>query len=202
MVVDFTAGLFILLSDEVSGGWRWIMKIIVGSQNPVKIAAAKAVLRRIYDGEVQVRALAVESGVSPQPWGDAETRRGAINRARTVLKRTDAAWGIGFEGGLLEVDGDIYTSAWCAVAGEDGMLGVAGGENLLLPPRIVAELRAGKELGVAVDVVTGAHNSKQKGGAIGAFTKGHLSRQTAYEHLLILALARFLSRGYYEGTAP
>ena len=178
------------------------MKVVVGSQNPVKIAAARAVLHRVFNNDVKVLALDVESGVPDQPWGDDETRRGAINRARAVLRQTDTAWGIGFEGGLLEVDGDIYTSAWCAVASGDGALGVAGGENLLLPQRVVAELRAGKELGIAVDVVTGAHNSKQKGGAIGAFTKGYLSRQTAYEHLLILALARFLRPEYYERGAP
>ncbi len=178
------------------------MKVGVGSQNPVKTAAAKAVLRRVFGSHVQVRALAVESGVSAQPWGDSETRRGAINRAHAVLHQTDAIWGIGFEGGLLEVEGDIYTSAWCAVAHADGDLGVAGGENLMLPQRVVEELRAGKELGVAIDVVTGDHNSKQKGGAIGAFTGGYLSRQTAYEHLLILALARFLSPEYYTGAAP
>lgn len=178
------------------------MKAVVGSQNPVKIAAAEAVIQRIYDAEVQVEALAVDSGVSAQPWGDDETRRGAINRARAVLRRTDATLGIGFEGGLLEVNGDIYTSAWCAVAHENGSLGIAGGENLLLPPRVVAELRVGKELGRAVDAVTGEHNTKHKGGAIGAFTDGCLSRQRAYEHLLILALARFLSPGYYDGAQP
>lgn len=178
------------------------MKMVVGSQNPVKIAAADAVLHRVFDDDVQVDALAVDSGVSAQPWGDAETQRGAINRARAVLRKTDVAWGIGFEGGLLEVDGEVYTSAWCAVAREDGALGVAGGENLLLPPRVVAELRAGKELGRAVDAVTGEHNTKQKGGAIGAFTGGCLSRQRAYEHLLILALARFLRPEYYKGAVP
>jgi inosine/xanthosine triphosphatase len=174
------------------------MEVVVGSRNPVKVAAAEAVMRRIYADGVRVRALAVNSGVPAQPWGDTETRRGAINRARAVLRQTDAAWGIGFEGGVLEVDGEVYTSAWCAVARPDGALGVAGGENLLLPPRVVAELRVGKELGRAVDVVSGEHNTKQKGGAIGAFTGGYLSRQSAYEHLLILALARFLSPGYYQ----
>ena len=54
------------------------MDVAVGSTNPVKIAAAEAVLRRIYGSEVRVQAIAVESGVSPQPWGDEETRRGAL----------------------------------------------------------------------------------------------------------------------------
>ena len=48
------------------------MDVAVGSTNPVKVAAAEAVLRRIYGPEVRVEAVAVESGVSPQPWGDEE----------------------------------------------------------------------------------------------------------------------------------
>lgn len=176
------------------------MDVAVGSTNPVKIAAAEAVLRRIYGPEVRVEAVAVESGVSPQPWGDEETRRGALARAAAALRRSGATLGIGFEGGLLEVAGEVYTSAWCAVAREDGAVGVAGGENLLLPPPVVAALRAGVELGPAVDAVTGGHDTKHHGGAVGAFTGGHLSRQVAYEHLLTLALARFLSADYYESA--
>ncbi|MCD6345661.1 MAG: DUF84 family protein [Anaerolineae bacterium] len=61
-------------------------------------------------------------------------------------------------------------------------------------------LRAGMELGLAVDAVTGGHDTKHHGGAIGAFTGGYLSRQVAYEHLLTLALARFLSADYYESA--
>jgi len=174
------------------------MHVVVGSTNPVKVAAAEAVLRRIYGEPVTVSPLAVASGVSSQPWGDAETRQGALNRAGAVMQQARPALAIGFEGGLLEVGGEVYTSGWCAVLREDGVIGLAGGENMVLPPAVVARLRDGEELGVAMDAVTGEHNTKQHGGAIGAFTGGHLSRQTAYEHLLILALARFLSPEYYE----
>ena len=176
------------------------INVTIGSLNPVKIAAAVTVLQRVYGPDVTVRAVAVTSNVPAQPWGDEETRRGALNRARAAQQQTNADWGVGFEGGLLEVAGEIYTSAWCAVVRRDGIIGLAGGENMLLPATVVEKLRAGQELGQAIDAVTGAHNSKQQGGAIGAFTAGLLSRQTAYEHLMTLALARFLQPTYY--TAP
>jgi inosine/xanthosine triphosphatase len=169
----------------------------VGSTNPVKIAATQAVLRRIY-GILEVQAIAVESGVSHQPWGNEEAARGALNRARAARERMGAALGVGFEGSLLEVQGQVFTCAWCAVAGDDGAVGIAGGESVLLPPSVAAAVRAGMELGPAMDQLTGRHDTKQADGAIGILTGGWLDRQGAYEHLLTMALARLLTPAYYE----
>jgi len=105
---------------------------------------------------------------------------------------------VGFEGGLLEVGGHVFTCAWCAVAREDGVVGMAGGESVLLPPAVAADVRAGMELGPAMDVLTGLQDTKHGRGAIGELTGGWLNRQTAYEHLLTLALARLLKPGYYR----
>ena len=174
------------------------MRVSVGSTNPVKVAAAAAVLRRVYGDGVEVTSVAVESGVPAQPWGDEETLRGAVNRAQAARHVAGAALGVGFEGGLIEVDGRMFTCAWCAVARDDGVVGVGGGESVLLPPPVAAAVRAGAELGSAVDALTGSHNTKQKGGAIGALTAGLLDRQSAYEHILMLAMARLLRPGYYE----
>jgi inosine/xanthosine triphosphatase len=177
------------------------MLVAVGTTNPVKIAAAEAVLRRVYGEDVRVVPVDVPSGVSPQPWGDAETLRGALNRARAARDALCAELGVGLEGGLLEVDGQVFTNAWCAVVRDDGIEGVGGGENMLLPPAVVAALRAGEELGLTIDALTGVPNTKRKGGAIGALTRGWLDRQTAYEHILTLALARLLSPEYYRESA-
>jgi inosine/xanthosine triphosphatase len=157
------------------------------------------VLKRIY-GATDIEARTVESGVSCQPWGNEETARGALNRARAVQQQTDAALGIGFEGGLVEVQGDVYTCAWCAVVREDGVVGTAGGASVLLPPAVAEAVRAGMELGPAMDALTGRHNTKQGDGAIGILSGGWLDRQGAYEHLLTMALARLLTPEYYERT--
>jgi inosine/xanthosine triphosphatase len=174
------------------------LRVAVGSTNPVKVAAATAVLRRVYGDGVDAEAVAVASGVSHQPWGNEETLRGALNRAQAARRISGATLGVGFEGGLLEVEGHVFTCAWCAVVREDGVVGIAGGESVLLPPSVAAGVRAGGELGPAIDTLTGLHNTKQGGGAIGALTRGQLDRQTAYEHVLTLALARLLTSAYYD----
>ena len=187
----------ILLIETVSDS-RSRVQAVVGSTNPVKIAATAAMLRCVYGDGVDVEAVAVESGVSHQPWGNEETLRGALNRAQAAQRTGGVTLGVGFEGGLLEVQGQVFTCAWCAVVRDDGVVGTAGGENLLLPPSVAADVRAGAELGPAMDALMGLRNTKQGGGAIGALTGGRLDRRAAYEHLLMMALARMLTPSYYE----
>lgn len=165
------------------------MKVNVGSRNPVKINATRAVFMQL-DSTVEIVGVAVNSGVADQPLGDTETQQGTINRARAALT-PGAAYGVGFEGGILETEHGLLTCAWCAVADQSGKLGLGGGVNVLLPPKIATLLAQGHELGVAMDILTGAHNSKQGPGAVGILTDGLSDRQSAYEHMLNLALAPF-----------
>eukprot|EP00948_MAST-09A_sp_MAST-9A-sp1_P000224 g224.t1 len=87
------------------------IKIVVGSKNPVKVAAAKEAFVRAFKAkserlasakkvssdddspapteesiEIIARGVSVPSGVSDQPMGDKETRTGAQNRALNALQ--------------------------------------------------------------------------------------------------------------------
>jgi inosine/xanthosine triphosphatase len=174
------------------------MKAVVGSTNPVKIAATRGVLRRVYGAGISIAGLPVDSGVSKQPWGDEETLRGALNRAEAALASARGELGVGLEGGLVEIESRVFTCAWCAVARVDGAIGIGGGANLLLPPAVAWAVRAGAELGPTMDELTGLRNTKHRRGAIGILTQEYLDRQEAYEHILTLALAPLLSPRYYQ----
>ena len=168
--------------------------VVVGSSNPVKLAAARAVLGRLAPA-VEVRGVAVPSGVPDQPWGDAETIAGATTRARGALAALPgAALGVGFEAGVVdEGEGRVRSCAWAAVLAPDGRLGVGGSLAMPLPPAVAARLHAGEELGHAIDALTGAQGTKHAGGAVAVLTAGLVDRQGAYELLLAYALARFLA---------
>ncbi len=177
------------------------MKIVVGSTNPVKVEAARAVFGRITV-DLSVSGIEVESGVAAQPWGNEETRQGAVNRAQAALRAAlsdgPADLGVGFEGGVFETAQGLMTCAWCAVVGRDGTMGIGGGVSVLLPPAVAAAVRAGHELGTAIDRLAGAHNTKQGPGAVGILTNGLIDRQAAYEHMLVLALAPFRRPDLYR----
>ena len=168
------------------------MKIAIGSTNPTKTRAVENVLRVLYS-EIELVTLEVPTGISAQPIGDIETRRGAYNRARAVLELTDAEWGFGLEGGIVETEFGVMTNAWCVVVARDGRVGVGGSANMLLPDSIAQRvLRDGRELGEAMDEYANTQDVKRGQGAIGILTRGLLNRQGACEYIVRLALARLM----------
>lgn len=58
----------------------------------------------------------------------------------------------------------------------------------MLPEKVLEGIREGRELGHEMAGVAGIDNIKQKGGAIGFFTNGILTRTSVYHQALILAL--------------
>ena len=172
------------------------LRIAIGSKNPVKIAAARAILSRAFPAAEFV-PVDVPSGVADQPWGEEETRRGALNRARAARAQTNAQMGVGLEGGVQETAVGLMTCAWCAIVGEGGEVGYGGGLHMLLPPLVADVLRRRGELGPAMDALVHEKNTKQRQGAIGILTNGLSSRQAAYEQLVAMAAAPFVT-GYYR----
>jgi inosine/xanthosine triphosphatase len=173
-----------------------VVRIAVGSTNPVKKQAAQVVLGALFDADFIF--LAVESGVRAQPWGDLETRTGAINRARAALRSAGADLGVGFEGGVVENEQGLFTCAWAAVVDAEGTLGLGGNTMVQLPERVAGILRQGGELGPAMDELLSTQNVKHREGAIGVLTDGLVNRQASFEFMLRLALAPFRSPQWYQ----
>jgi inosine/xanthosine triphosphatase len=171
--------------------------IAVGSTNPVKVAAVRMVVTRAFS-EAEVIGLDIASGVSEQPWGDQETRLGALNRAQAVLAAAGADLGVGLEGGVLETEMGLMTCAWCVIVDREGQIGVGGGVHMRLPPPVAQALRAGGELGPAMDQLSGQHNTKQAQGAVGILTGGLSDRKSAYGQLVAIALGPFVQAKYYK----
>jgi len=172
----------------------WLHHAVVGSTNPVKIAAASAILTRLAPA-VQVTGLAVPSGVPDQPIGDDETQAGARQRARAALVASPAAQlGIGLEGGVVELPGGALRScAWAVVVDREGREGLGGSLSMPLPERVAARIRAGEELGYAMDAEARTSGTKHGKGAVGILTAGLVDRQRAYEPMLAYALAPWLA---------
>jgi inosine/xanthosine triphosphatase len=172
--------------------------VAVGSSNPVKVDAVREVLRYVAP-EATVAGIAVESGVPDQPWGDEETIRGARTRALAAREALSAELGVGIEGGLVkDDDGSVRTCAWAVVVGDGGREGVGGSLAMPLPERVAVLVRAGLELGDAIDAVTGSRDVKYGAGAVGVLTAGLVDRQEAYEVIVSYALAPFVSAKLWE----
>lgn len=174
-----------------------VRSIAVGSTNPVKVAAARAVLAPLVHGATVV-GVGVASGVSAQPFGDEETIRGARARAVAARELLDADLGIGIEGGCVDGALGMRTCAWAVVVDRSGRSGTGGSLVLPLPPRVAAMVRSGVELGHAMDALVAQHNTKHGAGAVGILTDGLVDRQRAYEVLVTYALAPFLTPQFWN----
>ena len=175
-----------------------IHRVAVGSTNPVKLGAVRAVLRQLAPS-ISVEGVAVGSGVPDQPHGDEQTIAGAANRAHAARAALDADLGVGIEGGVVETPTGMRTCAWAVVATRDGATHVGGSLSMPLPDTVAALIRDGAELGHAIDRLAGTENIKHSAGAVGILTEGLVSRQQAYEVIIAYALAPVLGEMLYAG---
>lgn len=166
------------------------MKIVVGSENPAKIAAVQDGFSAMFSNEsIEIRGINVESGVPSQPIGREETIIGATNRAKRVLeKMSDIDFAVGVEAGIEEIGGKIGAFAWMVVISKEGVVGKGEAGVFFLPESISKLIRSGVELGIAADRVFDVKNSKHSTGTVGILTKNALNRPEYYRQAVILAL--------------
>lgn len=169
------------------------MRVIVASTNPVKLAAARTGLERLFHpASIQVEGVTVPSGVPDQPMGDEETLTGARQRMEAARHlQPDAAFWVGIEGGCADTEHGMTCFAWVTVT--DGTrFGQARTGTFFLPDEVARLVRGGMELGHADDQVFGRSNSKQADGSVGLLTHGAIDRTAYYTHAVVLALVPFL----------
>lgn len=166
--------------------------VIVASTNPVKIEAVRLGFSRIFpDQQYVFQGVSVPSGVSLQPMSRTETLSGALNRANAAAERhPDAAYHVGIEGGVEEIDGRLEVFAWVIVRSA-AIIGRAQTGIFILPDEVAQLIHQGMELGEADDVVFGRANSKQANGSIGLLTDDTITRTSYYVDAVVMALIPF-----------
>ncbi len=172
------------------------MKIAVGSTNPVKVAAVRQMVLRQWP-EAQIIALEVPSGVARMPMSDAESLRGAQNRAHVARALAQADLGVGLEGGVNPEEIGLVLHGWVAVVDGNGRIGIGGSARLPLPPAIAQRVLAGEELGPVMDELLGQAEVRKRGGTVGALTAGLVLRQDAFAQGVGYALAPFVAPQFY-----
>jgi inosine/xanthosine triphosphatase len=174
-----------------------MIKIVVGSNNPVKISAAKTAICDILSiKEVECVGINAPSNVSEQPMTTEETKHGAINRVQYCQQHTQADFYVAIEGGVDQFEHGPATFAFVAITDQKHM-SIGRSCNLPLPLVIYQALKSGEELGHVMDRLFNTDNVKQKQGAIGLLTNGLATRESVYQQAIILAMAPFIHPELY-----
>jgi len=176
------------------------MEVLVGSENPVKIEAAREAFSK-YFGQIKVTGIKVSSKVSAQPI-DEETFDGAKNRALELKRLNEeenlsADFFVGIEGGITKLCSKWFALGVGCIIGNQGRTGYGVSPCFELPESIIEKLLSGSELGKVMEKISGKDNIRQTEGAIGFLSKAVLDRKALYYHALIAALVPFLNKDLY-----
>jgi inosine/xanthosine triphosphatase len=160
-------------------------RVVVGSQNPVKVNAIQVIFKTY-----EVTAKDVPSGVSLQPFSDEETMQGAITRAFYAKRYGEI--GIGLEGGVCETPFGLQVINYGALVDESKRVYLAGGTRVPLPLEVSTKLKQGIELGDVMDQYSHKMGVRHDEGAVGIFTNNLVKRQEIFEHIAKLLLGQYI----------
>ncbi|MDU6411749.1 MAG: inosine/xanthosine triphosphatase [Yersiniaceae bacterium] len=169
--------------------------VVAATTNPAKLDAVLQAFEDVFGaGTCRVEGVEVDSGVPAQPIGNVETRTGARHRVISARQvRPEADFWVGIEAGIEEE----MTFAWMVIENMH-QRGESRSASLMLPEKILQAVHQGSELGEEMAKLSGIADVKRRGGAIGLFTAGVLSRTRVYHQALVLALAPFHNAVYQQ----
>lgn len=165
-----------------------MVSVGIGSKNPAKI---KAITRLCDPLGWEVVAVDAPSGVSAMPRSDGETKLGAIHRSQAVLEMAKVDIGIGLEGGVMDLDDDMYLCNWGALSDRSGQTLTASGARVVLPKALKAGIEEGAELGDIIDGYTEKKDVRKGEGTIGILTNGHVTRDDMFYHVAALLFGQY-----------
>jgi len=174
--------------------------VVVASKSPAKIDAVRRAIERIAAIEPSFSKAALRTvdvtGLAPKmPMTDRETIDGAKLRAQSATRGlTPPFLSIGLEGGLSAEPLTTLTS-WAA-ATDGTRWGYGAGGRIVLPDAVMAQVRAGRELGDVIDEMAGA-SIRSTRGAWGWLTKDLVGRKNALLTATLAALAPFYNTQLY-----
>ncbi len=189
--------------------WRCVR---VGSTNLPKLTGVRAALTA-YVPEVEALPVEVESGVPPQPLGHAEIQRGAHNRALAARRSGPCDLAVGYEDGLVEVEGVGWMNVGCATLLDDERQSVGFSSAFAYPSACIAEAVEGRRpIGEVFDAFWQTHRrtatsepSALSVGNIGKLSEGVLTRAEYTRHAVLCALVSWLHPDLYaarKGVSP
>lgn len=176
-----------------------MIRVVVASENPVKINVAKRAFALVYpDMEAEFIAVKSDSGVPDQPF-DEETEQGALNRLRFIQDAyPEADFWISQEGGVFREGDKLYNRAVIVVADKSGCIAKSSTPSFYVPTKVAQYIAEGMELGDANDKFFNSVNSKQGIGAIGYMTDGLLDRENYYLQAAIIAFSELKHKDWYS----
>ena len=180
------------------------MKIVVASENPIKIAAVTQAAKQVFsDYTLEITGYPVASKVRSTPLSDTETKQGALNRIEGLkLIMPNADLWVAIEAGCMEDmnafnQPQMICASWVLVQDKNKNWGESRSVSIQIPDVVADLVRQGIGLNTANNQVFNVKNSKHTKGALGLWTDNMISRLDECVQPLIAALTPIKNSKYY-----
>ena len=181
-----------------------MMKVLVGSENPVKIQSVRDGFLTFFE-QIEVEGISVDSGVPHQPMND-ETFEGAKNRAENVKRindqqNLDATFFVGIEGGILQRLDRWFSVNVVYILDQHNRDSFATTGLYELPSALSKDLLIKKDLGHAIAALANNRFAAREHGTVGFLTDGRIDRFQNQVQGIILALIPFVNDNLYFSSS-
>ncbi len=197
---------------------NFTLNIIVGSNNPVKLAAVQAVFSTNFPKDIlKVQNHPIASGVPDQPIGIDQIFPGALNRAEGVKQwamqnlgtqghkhpeTVEKFYFVGIEAGLMRVplvNSGFLAYSVCVILDREGNRGIGTGPGWEYPPKVLQPMLADRSLELAdvMGKISGDHEIRNKEGAVGYYSQSRVTRYDLAYSGIQMALIPFLQPGEF-----
>jgi len=167
-----------------------MLRVAVGSRNPVKLRATRNVFRTLV-AHVRVIGIKVEKPFA-QPLDQAQIIEGAASRTKQALKAGNYDLGVGIEAGLTPAPrtrSGFVDVQWCAILDREGNLTLGHGSGFEYPVEVTEEVCVrGREISEAMERLSGIKRIGERMGAIGYLSRGMLTRTKLTEQAVFMAM--------------
>lgn len=175
------------------------MKVIVATKNPGKIEGAKRALLNFFE-DVDIQGIPVESDVSEQPVNN-EIYIGAKNRVKNLKKyckensiKADLYFSI--ESGINNSLGRWMITNIAVIEDNDEFESYGTGPSFPVPDSLAEDVIKTDLSKVMNKVLSEDNERHNKEGGINILTKGTISRIDITEEAFIMALTKYLNKGW------
>ena len=171
------------------------MKVLVGSQNKVKVAAAEEAFKEYFEGVVS-EGIKVESDVADQPVNE-DIYRGARNRVDNLIKyakenNIEADYYAAIESGITNGLGKWMIINVAVIKDKDGFETYGSSAGFPVPEKYVDRIIK-ESLGVVMDDIFKEDDLRTKQGGIGLLTREKIDRKNLSKDAFIMALIEIIN---------
>lgn len=173
-------------------------KIVLTSNNPVKISVVKKIAEQLLpDISFEYIPLGLDAK-NAELFG----KQQIINHMTEILNQahaavSDAEYYVCMQGGMEDDGSEMHETAYVMVRDSFGKSEISGCSTFKVPNEIAGEVRKGKDFAKAVDEFFDVKDTKTTGGFVSILTGGIVNKENHYAQPLAIAFSTLIRKEWF-----